>query len=65
MGGNTPELELHLIKPLQTPIPGHHLLLLVGGVSAAADRVDGSGQEVQPVVFEVLIHQRQDDLTVT
>lgn len=45
-------------------IPGHHLFLLVGGVSTAAYWMDGSGQEVQPVVFEVLIHQRQDDLMV-
>lgn len=46
-------------------IPGHHLLLLVGGVSTAAYWMDGSGQEVQSVVFEVLIHQRQDDLLAT
>lgn len=42
--------------------PGHHLLLLVGGVASAADWVDGCGQEVYLVVLKVLIHQRQDDL---
>lgn len=46
------------------PSPGHHLLFLVGGMASAADWVDGCGQEVQPVVFKVLIHQRQDDLRV-
>lgn len=44
--------------------PGNHLLLLVGGVATAADWMDGCGQEVQPVVFKVLIHQWQDDLRV-
>ncbi len=44
--------------------PSHHLLLLVGGVATAADWMDGCGQEVQPVVFKVLIHQWQDDLEI-
>lgn len=44
--------------------PSHHLLLFVGGVATAADWMDGCWQEVQPVVFKVLIHQRQDDLRV-
>lgn len=44
--------------------PGHHLFFLVGGMATAADWMDGCGQEVQPVVFKVLIHQWQDHLRV-
>lgn len=33
-------------------------------MATTADGMDGRGQEVQPVVFKVLIHQRQDDLGV-
>lgn len=44
--------------------PGHHLLLLVGGMPTTADWMDCCGQEVQSVVFKVLIHQWQDDLRV-
>lgn len=42
--------------------PGHHLLLLVGGMPTTADWMDCCGQEVQSMVFKVLIHQWQDDL---
>lgn len=44
--------------------PGHHFLLLVGGVATAVNWVNGCGQEVQPMVFKVLIHQWQDDLRI-
>ncbi len=47
---------------LQQASPGHHLLLFIGGVAAAADWPNGGGQEVEPMVFEVLVHQRQHDL---
>lgn len=36
--------------------PGHHLFLFIGGVATAADWVNGRGQEVEPVVFKVLVH---------
>lgn len=45
--------------------PGHHLLLFIGGVAAAADWSNGGGQEVEPMVFEVLVHQRQHNLEVS
>lgn len=44
--------------------PGHHLFLFIGGVTAAADWTDGSGQEVKSMVFKVLIHQRQNNLNI-
>lgn len=34
-------------------------------MATTADGMDGSGQEVQSVVLEVLVHQGQDDLEVT
>lgn len=45
--------------------PGHHLLLFIGGVAAAADRSNGGGQEVEPMVFEVLVHQWKHDLEMS
>lgn len=45
--------------------PGHHLLLFIGGVAPAADWSNSGGQEVEPVVFEVLIHQRQHNLEMS
>lgn len=60
------ELLAFCLSPaLSTPrSPGHHLLFLVGGVATTADWMDGCGQEVQPMVFKVLIHQWQDNLWV-
>lgn len=43
-------------------LPGDHLLLLVGGVAAAAQVLVGRGQEVQTVVFEVLVDERKQHL---
>lgn len=43
-------------------LPGDHLLLLVGGVAAAAQVLVGRGQEVQTVVFEVLVDERKKHL---
>lgn len=45
--------------------PGHHLLLFIGGMAAAADWSNSGGQEVEAVVFEVLVHQRQHDLEMS
>lgn len=43
-------------------IPGDHLLLLVGGVAAAAQVLVGRGQEVQGVILEVLVDEREENL---
>lgn len=43
-------------------VPGDHLLLLVGGVSAAAQVLIGGGEEVQAVVLEVLVDERKENL---
>lgn len=43
-------------------IPGDHLLLLVGGVAAAAQVLVGRGQEVQGVILEVLVDERKENL---
>lgn len=44
-------------------VPCNHLLLLVGGVASAAQDFSRRGQEVEAVVFEVLVHQRQENLS--
>lgn len=43
--------------------PGDHLLLLVGGVTAAAQVFVGGGKEVERVVLEVLVDKREKNLT--
>lgn len=42
--------------------PGDHLLLLIRGVAAAAQVLTGRRQEVETVVLEVLVYQREEDL---
>lgn len=43
--------------------PGDHFFLLVGGVTTAAEVLVGGGQEVQRVVLEILIDEREENLT--
>lgn len=43
-------------------VPGDHLLLLVGGIAAAAQVLIGRGEEVQTVIFEVLVDERKKNL---
>ena len=45
-----------------TGVPGDHFLLLVGGVAAAAQVLVGRGEEVERVVLEVLVDEREEDL---
>lgn len=42
--------------------PSDHLLLLVGGVTAAAQVLVRGGQEVERVVLEVLVDERKENL---
>lgn len=42
--------------------PGDHLLLLVGGIAAAAQVLVGGGEEVERVVLEVLVDKREKNL---
>lgn len=42
--------------------PGDHFLLLVGGVATTAQQFGWCGQEIEAVVGEVLVDQRQQDL---
>ena len=42
--------------------PGYHLLLLVGGVATTAQHFGWGGQEIEAVVGEVLVDQREQDL---
>lgn len=44
-------------------VPGDHLLLLVGCITAAAQVFIGRGQEVEGVVLEVLVNERKENLT--
>lgn len=44
--------------------PGDHFLLLVGGVATTAQHFGRCGQEIQAVVGEVLVDQREQDLGV-
>lgn len=43
-------------------VPGDHLLLLVGGVAAAAQVLAGRGEEVERVVLEVLVDEGKENL---
>ena len=43
-------------------VPGDHFLLLVGGEAAAAQVLIGRGEEVERVVLEVLVDEREEDL---
>lgn len=43
-------------------IPGDHLFLLVGGVTAAAQVLIGRRQEVEGVILEVLVDEREKNL---
>lgn len=43
-------------------LPGDHLLLLVGGIAAAAQILVGGREEVQRVVLEVLVDEREKNL---
>lgn len=43
-------------------VPGYHLLLLVGGITAAAQVLIWGGQEVQRVVLEVQVNERKKNL---
>ena len=43
-------------------LPGHHLLLFVGGTAADAQVLAGCGQEVETVVLKSLICQRKQHL---
>lgn len=43
-------------------VPGDHLLLLVGGVTAAAQVLIRGGEEVERVVLEVLVDERKENL---
>lgn len=45
--------------------PGNHLFLFIGRMPPAAQDLGRSGQEVQTVVLEVLIDQRQENLEET
>lgn len=48
---------------LKSPlIPGDHLFLLVGGIAAAAQVLVGRGQEVEGVILEVLVDEREENL---
>ena len=42
--------------------PGDHFLLLVGGVATTAQHFGRCGQEVEKVVGEVLVDQREQNL---
>lgn len=42
--------------------PGDHLLLLVGGVATTAQHFGWCGEEIEAVVGEVLVDQREQDL---
>lgn len=43
-------------------VPGDHLLLLVGGVTAAAQVLIGRGEEIERVVLEILVDEREENL---
>lgn len=43
-------------------VPGDHLLLLIGGIAAAAQVLIGWGEEVQTVIFEVLVDEWKKNL---
>lgn len=42
-------------------LPGDHLLLLVGGITAATQVLIGGGEEVERVVLEVLVDERKEN----
>lgn len=42
--------------------PGDHFLLLVGGMATTAQHFGRGGQEIEAVVGEVLVDQREQDL---
>lgn len=44
-------------RPHSSSSPCHHLLFLIGGMAPTADWMNDCRQEVQPVVFEVLVYQ--------
>lgn len=52
-----------VFQGIRPRVPCNHLLLLVGGVATAAQDFSRGGQEVEAVVFEVLVHQWQKNLT--
>lgn len=52
-----------MVQRCQRPtVPGDHLLLLVGGVTAAAQVLIGRGEEVETVILEVLVDERKKNL---
>lgn len=53
---------LQVIRLKKNRLPGDHLLLLVGGVAAAAQVLIGRGEEVEGVVLKVLVDEREEDL---
>ena len=55
-------LELAHQDIIQQSVPCDHLLLLVGGVSTAAQVLAGRGQEVEAVVLKGLVQQGQQNL---
>lgn len=59
LSGNDSETVCQVLTP-----PGYHLFFLIGSMTTTTNWVDGCGQEVQSVVFKVLIHQSQDNLKV-
>lgn len=58
---NKPVFWITFSEPL-LHIPGNHLLLLIGGMASTSQDFSRSGEEVEAVVLEVLIYQRQEDL---
>lgn len=66
VGGRGPGLQSCEVRGLgqrsQGGPPGDHFLLLVGGVAATAQHFGRCGQEIEAVVGEVLVDQREQDL---
>lgn len=63
--------ERHMVKSDKNPdvlisfcTPCNHLLLLIGGMASTTQDFCRSGEEVQAVVLEVLIYQRQENLRI-
>lgn len=46
----------------QGSLPGDHFLLLIGGMATTAQHFGRCGQEIQAVVGEILVDQREQDL---
>lgn len=57
------ERKNQVCQGIRSRVPCNHLLLLVGRVASTAQDFGRGGQEVETVVFEVLVNQWQKNLT--